>query len=78
MKRNGPDLYRNLALLSSLGISVVLAIAIGAWVGLALDGWLGTSPWFFFFFLGIGIAAGFRNVYVIASREIHRDDDSNP
>ena len=77
MKRDKISIYRNLATLSSIGISVVLAIAIGVWFGLTLDRWFGTKPWFFFIFLFIGIAAGFKNIYVIASREIHRDDDSN-
>jgi F0F1-type ATP synthase assembly protein I len=54
-----------------------VAIAIGVWFGLTLDRWLGTKPWFFYIFLLIGIAAGFKNIYVIAGREIHRDDDSD-
>ena len=70
-------LFRNLAMVSSMGISVVMAIAIGVWFGLALDRWFGTRPWFFYIFLLIGIAAGFKNIYVIAGREIHRDDDSD-
>lgn len=62
-------------MVSSMGISVVLAIGIGVWFGLTLDGWLGTRPWFFFIFLFIGIAAGFRNIQVIASRAIQRGED---
>jgi F0F1-type ATP synthase assembly protein I len=69
-------LFRGLAMISGMGISVVLAIAIGVWFGLTLDRWLGTKPWFFYIFLFFGIAAGFRNIQVIAGREIHRDDDS--
>lgn len=71
------ELFQSLAMVSSMGISVVLAIGIGVWFGLALDRWLGTKPWFFYIFLFIGIAAGFKNVYVIAGREIRRNDDSN-
>jgi F0F1-type ATP synthase assembly protein I len=71
-------LYRSLAMISGMGISVVLAIAIGVWFGLTLDRWLGTKPWFFYIFLFFGIAAGFRNIQVIAGREIRRDDDSTP
>lgn len=62
-------LLKSLGVLSSIGISVVLAIAIGVWFGLWLDKVLGTKPWFFFIFLFIGIVAGFRNIYVIISRE---------
>ena len=64
-------------MVSSMGISVVLAIAIGVWFGLSLDSWLGTKPWFFYIFLFIGIAAGFKNVYVIAGREIRKSDDND-
>ncbi|MEI6703367.1 MAG: AtpZ/AtpI family protein [Deltaproteobacteria bacterium] len=71
------DLLQSLAMVSSMGISVVLAIAIGVWFGLTLDRWLGTKPWFFYIFLLFGIAAGFKNIYVIAGREIRKNDDSD-
>jgi F0F1-type ATP synthase assembly protein I len=77
MNSDKKELFRNLAMVSSMGISVVMAIAIGVWFGLTLDRWLGTKPWFFYIFLLIGIAAGFKNIYVIAGREIRRDDDND-
>lgn len=69
-------LLLTLGTLSTIGISVVVAIAIGVYVGLQLDKWLGTAPWFFFIFLFFGIAAGFRNIYLMAGKEIRRDDDN--
>jgi ATP synthase protein I len=75
MADNNRQLFQSLAMVSSMGISVVLAIAIGVWFGLTLDRWFGTKPWFFYIFLFIGIAAGFKNVYVIAGREIRKSDD---
>ena len=77
MAGNNRQLFQNLAMVSSMGISVVLAIAIGVWFGLTLDRWFGTKPWFFYIFLFIGIAAGFKNVYVIAGREIRKSDDTD-
>lgn len=77
MAGNNKDLLSSLALVSSMGISVAMAIAIGVWLGLTFDSWLGTKPWFFFIFLFIGIAAGFKNIYVIARRESRKDDDSD-
>lgn len=71
------ELFRSLAMVSSMGISVVMAIGIGVWFGLTLDRWFGTKPWFFYIFLFIGIAAGFKNIYVIAGREIRKDNDSD-
>lgn len=60
-----------------MGISVVMAIGIGVWFGLTIDDWLGTKPYFFYIFLLFGILAGFKNIYVIARREINRDAGSN-
>lgn len=77
MTNSKRELFQNLAMVSSMGISVVLAIGIGVWFGLTLDRWFGTKPWFFYIFLFIGIAAGFKNIYLIAGREIRRNDDGN-
>jgi len=65
-------LLKSLGVLSSIGISVVLAILIGVLIGLKLDEWFGTGHLFFFIFLFIGIIAGFRNVFVIVRRETIR------
>lgn len=66
------EIFRNLSLLSGMGLSVVLAIAIAVWLGLTLDRWLESSPWFFWIFLFVGIAAGFKNIYVISGRAIKK------
>jgi ATP synthase protein I len=68
-------LIQKLGMISTMGISVAVAIAIGVFAGLKLDEWFGTKPWFFFIFLFFGIAAGFRNVYIMAGREIRKDDN---
>ncbi|HWI40400.1 MAG TPA: AtpZ/AtpI family protein [Verrucomicrobiae bacterium] len=73
MDEDKKGLIRSLGMISSMGISVAVAIAIGVFTGLKLDAWLGTEPWFFFIFLFFGIAAGFRNIYIIAGREIRRN-----
>jgi ATP synthase protein I len=57
------DTVRTLGPLTSVGISFVLAIVMGAAIGLGLDRWLGTTPWGFLGFFGIGVAAGILNVY---------------
>ena len=75
MDDNKKNLIKTLGLVSSMGISVALAIAIGVYIGLTLDRWFGTDPWFFFIFLFFGIAAGFRNIYIIAGKEIKKDEN---
>jgi len=74
MEEEKKRLIQKLGMISTMGISVAVAIAIGVYAGLKIDEWLGTTPWFFFIFLFFGIAAGFRNVYIIAGREIRRDE----
>ncbi len=74
MSEDKKELLRTLGAVSSMGISVAVAIAIGVAMGLQLDKWFGSAPWFFFIFLFFGIVAGFRNVYRISGKEIHRDD----
>lgn len=71
------SLIKTIGLVSSMGISMALAIIIGVVIGRQLDKWLGTHPWFFFIFLFFGIAAGFRNIYIIAGREIRKDGEDN-
>jgi F0F1-type ATP synthase assembly protein I len=62
------DTMRTIGALSTVGISFVLAIVIGVAIGVVLDRWLGTGPWFFFIFLVLGFAAGVLNVYRTAGR----------
>lgn len=62
------DTVRVLGALSTVGISFVLAIVLGAWFGWTLDKWLGTGPWLFFLFFFFGLAAGVLNVYRTAGK----------
>ena len=57
-----------LALASTMGISMVLALVIAIAIGYYLDKWFKTSPVFFLIFMVLGIIAGFRNIYVIMKR----------
>ena len=77
MDQEKRDIFRNLAMISSMGISIALAIGIGAWFGLTLDRWFNTKPYFFYIFLLLGIAAGFNNIYIIVRREIRKDEGCN-
>ncbi|MFH1076372.1 MAG: AtpZ/AtpI family protein [Pseudomonadota bacterium] len=63
MKPETSKLFKDLWYFSSLGISISLATVIGLAIGYWLDKFFGTSPWFTLILLGLGIAAGFRNIY---------------
>jgi ATP synthase protein I len=57
------ETIRTVGMLSAVGFSFVLAVVIGAWIGLTLDRWLDTSPWLFLFLVFLGLIAGILNVY---------------
>ena len=57
-----------LARVSSMGIAMVLATVMGLGAGWLVDKYFGTHPWGFFIGLGMGIAAGFRNLFILYKR----------
>ncbi len=59
---------KTLGFVSTIGLSMGIAIALGALIGYYLDKWLDTSPWLLLIFLGFGIAAAFRNLYIMYKR----------
>lgn len=61
---------QSIGALSSVGLSFVLAIVLGAWFGYLLDRWLGTGPWCFLIFFALGMVAGILNVYRTATKYI--------
>ena len=72
MAESRRELFKSLGFLSSVGISMVASILIGMAMGYYLDQWLGTKPWMLLIFLGFGIASGFRNIFILTSRELKR------
>jgi F0F1-type ATP synthase assembly protein I len=67
-RKSRSDAWRAIGTLSTVGLSFVLAIVLGAWFGRVLDTWLGTSPWMFVLFFFLGLAAGVLNVYRTTSK----------
>ena len=59
---------KNMGMLSSMGISMVLSTFIGLVAGIYLDKYFDTKPWLTILFLLFGIAAGFKNIYIIAKK----------
>ena len=59
---------KTLGFVSTVGLSMGIAIALGALIGYYMDKWLDTSPWLLLIFLGFGIAAAFRNLYIMYKR----------
>lgn len=53
---------------SAIGMSLVIAIFIGAFLGYVLDNYFGTNYVFKIVGLILGIIAGFRNVYLTGKK----------
>ena len=51
---------------------MVVSTFIGLGMGYYLDKWLETDPWMTLSFLLIGIISGFRNIFILTSRELRR------
>lgn len=62
MKRETRRTIKELAYYSSIGLQVAFSIFIGLAIGVYLDKRFDLAPWLTLIFLGIGIAAGFRNI----------------
>ncbi|MFQ5662319.1 MAG: AtpZ/AtpI family protein [Terriglobia bacterium] len=67
----GRSPWRQLGLVLGMGFTFVAAVALGLFVGLWLDGKLGTKPLFTLLLSGLGFAAGFRELL----RELKGLDD---
>ena len=67
--------WKALGELSSIGMALVVATVIGLGGGYYLDRWLGTTPWLTLVGLGLGIAAGFVNLFRSVKRAEREFDD---
>jgi ATP synthase protein I len=46
-----------------IGTDLVAALVVGVGIGVLLDWWLETKPWFLIVFFLLGAAAGFLNIF---------------
>ena len=58
-------MIRTLGHVSTVGLAMALSIGIGAVAGHYLDRYFGTEPWLFLIFLGFGVVAAFRNLFIM-------------
>ena len=56
---------KDLGYFSTVGIAMALSIVLGVFAGYYIDGKFDTAPWFSYIGLGAGIAAAFRNLYIM-------------
>ncbi|MFQ5464848.1 MAG: AtpZ/AtpI family protein [Thermodesulfobacteriota bacterium] len=77
-KGREPGAIKALGYLVSMGTSMVVSTFIGLLIGIYLDRYFSTKPWFTIIFLLFGIAAGFRNIYRTAKRYGFKNDNDGP
>lgn len=63
--------------LASIGVEMAASVVLGLVLGLALDAWLGTSPWLLLAGLGVGIAAAFKPIIALL-REGEEENGDKP
>lgn len=71
--KDDKSVYQSLAMISQFGINMLVPIFLCSFLGIWLDEKFGTSYWMIILFF-IGAIAGFRNIYIMASR-IYGDKD---
>jgi len=67
MSKNPPGFFRQMGEAGSIGATLAFSIFVGTGMGVLLDRWLGTRPWFTLVLMVFGIVAGFYNVVRMTS-----------
>ena len=65
-------LVRQLALLGTIPVILVVGPLIGLFIGRLLDGWLGTDPYLMILFLVLGFVASGKELYNLV-RKLNKD-----
>lgn len=70
MKRKDKvEIAKNFALVTQIGISIVVTILIAMLIGKSLDDWLGTKILFTLVFIILGIASCFMTILRLGTKE---------
>ena len=69
MDNNKMKIFQNLALVTQIGIMMIVPIFIGLFTGRFLDDKLGTGNIFLLIFIVLGVGAAFMNLYKIAMKD---------
>ncbi len=76
MKKKQNNILQNLALLSQVGIMMIVPIIGGVFLGNWLDRKFGDGSIFLIICLLLGVGASFRNLYVLAIRQSKDYEDT--
>ena len=67
-KKQRRELIRALSSLSQVGITMVVCVLIGVFLGKFLDDRLGTAPWLLLVCSLLGVAAAIKSIYDMSTR----------
>lgn len=59
------EIFRNLSLISQIGLSMITPILLGVFIGQHLDRWLNTKSFFVITLIILGAVGGFMNLFKI-------------
>lgn len=62
------ELIKGLSQLSQIGVTMVVCIFIGVFLGRFLDSFFSTSPWLLLLCSFLGVGAGFKYIYDLSKR----------
>lgn len=69
MSKRG-KMLENLALISHVGISMIIPIGVSIYIGRQIDLYFGTEPIFLFVFIVIGVISAFTSLFRLTSKDI--------
>ena len=67
-KNQTNEFVKALAMLSQIGITIIVCVSVGVFLGWLLDHLLGTSPWLILVMTLSGIAAAFKSIFDFAKK----------
>ncbi|QXM06714.1 AtpZ/AtpI family protein [Crassaminicella indica] len=70
--RNYSNIFKNLALLTHIGILMIIPIFGAVYLGNLVDQKLGTNNIFLIAFIILGVGSGFLNVYKVVMKDIKK------
>ncbi|QZY55519.1 AtpZ/AtpI family protein [Crassaminicella profunda] len=72
MSRDVPNIFKNLALLTHIGMIMMIPIFGAVYLGSLVDEKLGTNHIFLIVFIILGVGSGFLNVYKTIMKNIKK------
>lgn len=75
--KNKYGFLANFALVSQIGVMMVVPIVLGVWLGGIVDRKFGTGGLFLIIFIILGVGAAFRNVYLVVMKQYEKKEDDD-